>query len=177
MTSPDTLRTAYGNEIRELTQELRDIPGCDCDECIRGCHIRELHGRAIEALAQLQADLVAAREEREHFRERAGDLFGQLMLAEKAAAALRSSPQGGDQDAWRPISSVPLGEEVLVFGGRRPLSKTAHGRSVGIVHDRDELYRDDGTLRPSAPTHWSPLPAPPLPDHQSQNTGGKDAVR
>lgn len=73
-------------------------------------------------------------------------------------------PTGVDPSrGWRTIESVPLGEEVLLFGGRWPLTKGKRGRTVGFVDHLDSLQREDGSFYPSAPTHWAPL----LPEPQA----------
>jgi len=64
-------------------------------------------------------------------------------------------------DKWQPIDTAPEGVELLVRGGRSVFGVEQRGTSVAIIEDHADLYRPDGTLKPSSPTMWRPCPPPP----------------
>lgn len=59
---------------------------------------------------------------------------------------------------WQPISSIPIGAEMLLSDGKRmgvgTVGPGAHGSNLGIVWDWSYA---------TEPTHYMPLPAPPTP--------------
>ena len=87
---------------------------------------------------------------------------------------------GGVASGWMPGDTAPKdGTEVLLFGGEMgdtmsfgsaPLTYVVVGHwnghfwNCGNCGGHDEYYALDG------PTHWQPLPAPPIPQ-----TRGKEA--
>jgi hypothetical protein len=146
MTSPsDPVRTACETELRDaLIAFISD----------RFWRERWQAAEHVDALcAGPLADLIAAREEREHFRERTGDLFSQLMLAEKSASDLRIRLQEAEraQGERLAVLEVMLGECINQleyqhekFGG------TGSGDTV-IYRARAVLHAEARSLLPSDP--------------------------
>lgn len=66
-----------------------------------------------------------------------------------------------DANGWRPIKSAPSGPVLLYVPSARPEKRLSVGHRIGddgglwIIGGR--FYFDVGE-----PTHWSPLPAPPV---------------
>ena len=79
-------------------------------------------------------------------------------------AARPAAPEA--QGAWQDIGTVPVGVEVIVRGGKTVFGDGPRGSSITVVDDREDLYRPDGSLRPSSPTMWHPAPAPPASSGQ-----------
>lgn len=87
------------------------------------------------------------------------NIFRQSIIAALAAA---------DQAAWRPIESAPKEETIIACGGNLygPAVVTWSGLSgnphwdYSIENHPDEI---------ESPTHWQPLPSPPVMD-----VGGDD---
>lgn len=90
----------------------------------------------------------------------------------KMRAALEAAALAPVDDGWRPIESAPKdGTTILVSFGTRGVHAVAWCEPSGFDH---EIWCvDDGKHgpyalrgwsekpRPTAPTHWRPLPAPP----------------
>ena len=94
-------------------------------------------------------------------QDQAQRIGGKLLewAAHNHGAARPAAPEA--QGAWQDISTVPVGVEVIVRGGKTVFGDGPRGSSITVVDDREDLYRSDGTLRPSSPTLWHPAPAPP----------------
>lgn len=86
---------------------------------------------------------------------------------------LAASPPLPDTGGWRDIESAPKDDRFLVFGG---VSNSDLGGGDPVLVTKVERYQDD--YRPERfnvcdtcyysvwiekPTHWQPLPSPPLP--------------
>ena len=119
--------------------------------------------KAIEAAAR------AMYESQPHYRDTAGtrvtwddfpcnDVEPRRYWLNMARAALAAA----EAEAWRPISSAPVGVPVMVTGHvinpNRPMPETIVATNSGD----DEFVRWYvlGTMGLN-PTHWRPLPAPP----------------
>ena len=77
-----------------------------------------------------------------------------LLRAIDKALALSPPPAG---DGWRGIDSAPKdGTVVIVFGGR-------YETPVAVPADGDWWRSKTGRETNAVPTHWRPLPAPPIP--------------
>jgi len=67
---------------------------------------------------------------------------------------------------WQPIKTAPVGQNVLLYVSRPPLSTMYIGkwreslRSDPCQSDGYE-WRQDGSGRYANPTHWMPLSEPP----------------
>jgi hypothetical protein len=127
------------NSLRELEDELRDLAAqhynagcCNANFPIAAC--RRVMSEAAEALPALldERDALAAE-----------------------VAGLR------DASGWQPIDSAPWPDSpVLVIS---PEWKDGVPAVAGYAAEYDEwyLWGDGGVLMPK-PTHWMPLPAPPV---------------
>lgn len=70
---------------------------------------------------------------------------------------------------WQPIETAPKDKEILLFCPFRGVVRGSWRRDEYAkkprpywTHDRERLWGIRGT-REDQPTHWQPLPKPPLP--------------
>ena len=135
-------------------------------------------------LSEMQAERDEARRRRDEWRKKAegfdalqsavrsgideaGDrnlsrvfLRGALEVSEKERdAAIARAEKAEATRKWQPIETAPKdGERVLLH------SPTTHTYSgiVGIWDTLDERWAEWDSWHPCYPTHWMPLPAPPV---------------
>lgn len=89
-----------------------------------------------------------------------------VSIARDGLDALAALPQA-QADGWQDIASAPKldGKHLLLFGDGPGWMQCTH-----VGHWRDETGWRDWSGNPAFPTHWRPLPAPPvIAEHQTEN--------
>jgi hypothetical protein len=138
-----------GESLREaIASAYVMVPNAEDGSYETGLRVADLLLRG--PLAQLQADLTSAREEREHFRERTGDLFSQLMLAEKAASDLRIRLQEAER-TLKPfaIMAEPLLREKPHWATADAYAFRIHPGAVAVTYG--DFYRAHAALATPIP--------------------------
>lgn len=121
--------------------------------------------RAVEALRRMERNPVS-------FSHAASQLARETLQALSALAA---------DDGWQPIESAPRIEVVLLAGFLKPHPDDEHlhcgldqiKRVTGYWDDVDEAWAPVGSTWVGPwfePTHWRPLPAPPVALHPAAPT-------
>jgi hypothetical protein len=110
----------------------------------------------------LRSFIEYARYELQPGEPKIGDQFPRQCEADKALkivdALLASLPPSEDAQGWRPIETAPqnAGGVLLGWPGSLVVSGHRYGRHEAWVTAHGEYFGS------AAPTHWQPLPAPPV---------------
>lgn len=90
--------------------------------------------------------------------------------AEIAIAVVRAHDAAAPRNEWKPIETAPKdGTRLLAYEKGCALYEIWWQRNLG---DQWDGWQDDWDDEPE-PTHWMPLPAPPLAPHEAETAGGE----
>jgi hypothetical protein len=95
--------------------------------------------------------------------------LGASARADLVASQSTVSTEGFDPSRWRPIETAPNGEDILVFCPDAKEPQIVIAALLTFVDCKDETDTEDAwhdvwmeTDLDVEPTHWMPLPEPPV---------------